>query len=173
MRGYMNGSVLKSRLKNGIITALIAGPSLALVIISAVYQLLVSEATGRINNGLSVVMGVMVLIAVAASLLLSVIYRKKAVPVVFATVFAMSFICYFAFTVSGMTDIADDSFFEMLMLIFSLPITSYMSVPSALGVSGNAALLVISFLIAAVSTFLAVYIEKNNQKGADRRCKTG
>ena len=151
-------------IREGFITALMTAPTLAVVLISAAYQLVLSEATGRVSSIQSVVLGVLSIVAIAASLVLGGVYRKKAVATVFAAVFGFGFLCYLAFTVSGTTNLADDSFFETLMLILSLPLMSFMSLSDTVGADKNVMLLVISAVITVVSVVSAVLIYKVEAK---------
>ena len=69
-----------------------------------------------------------------------------------------------AFTVSGTTNLADDSFFEALMLILSLPLMSFMSLSDSLGADKNIVLLVLSAVITAASVTVAVLVYKMEAK---------
>lgn len=147
-------------IREGFITALMTAPTLAIVLISAAYQLMLSEATGRVSSIQSVILGLLSLVAVAASLTLGAVYRRRAVPTVIAAVFGLGFICYLAFTVSGTTNLADDSFFEALMLVLSLPLMSFMSLSSSFGADKNVVLLIISAVITVASVTVAVIIRR-------------
>jgi hypothetical protein len=164
MRKENSESRIDKKIREGFITAVMTAPTLAIVLISAAYQLMLSEATGRVSSIQSVVLGVLSLVAVAASLTLGVVYKRKAVAVALATVFGLGFVCYLAFTVSGTTNLADDSFFEALMLILSLPLMSFMSLSDSLGADKNVVLLVLSAVITAASVTSTVLVYKMEAK---------
>ena len=160
----MNEHPFDKKIREAFIVAMMTAPSLAVLLISAAYQLMLSEATGSVRSVQSVTLGIISLVAVAASLTLAAVYRKTSVAVAFASVLGLGFLCYLIFTVCGTTNIADDTFFEASMLVFSLPLMSFMSIGSTFGIDKNVALLLISGTVTVISSAVAVYAKIMNSK---------
>ena len=154
----------KENLKDKLISAFIIAPTLAVVLISAAYQLLASQNAGMLKSPLALSMSIVTLVAISAGMILSIVYGKELVPIIYALIFGLGFICYLSFTLNGTTDIADDAFFEMMMLIFSLPLMSFMSVPTFIGGDRAVVLIVLSGLITAVSVAVAIVIAFNKKR---------
>lgn len=153
------GTIFKDKL----VTALTAAPALAVMIISAVYQTLAS-ATPGISQDLPFAMGCVTLITVAASLVLAIMYGRIFTTNIFAVLFGLGFLSYLAVFTSGTTDIASDDFFQLITLVLTIPLWSYM--PVAARISENSALpaLVIAGLITLISIGGSIYITHKNKR---------
>lgn len=164
----MKNNTMKFNFKDKLISALIIAPTLAVMLISAVYQIFASQS-GLIKSGLSISMSVLTAVSIAAGIVLAVLYSKEIVPIIYALLFGLGFICYLVFTLSGTTDVAEDAFFEMMMLIFSLPLMSFMSIPPLFEADREVVFLVLSGLITVVSIASAIYIVIKDKKELERK----
>ena len=163
----MKNIIIKFDLKERLISALIVAPTLSVMLISAIYQLLASQS-GLLGSAFSISMSFITAISLAAGIVLSVLHNKEIVPIIYALLFGLGFVCYLIFSMTGTTNVAEDFFFEMLMLIFTLPLMSFMSFSSLLGLDKNAVLLVVSGLITVISILSAVYIVIKEKKELER-----
>lgn len=164
----MKNNFLKFDLKSNLISAFIIAPTLAVMLISTVYQMFASQS-GLIKSGFSLSMSLLTAVAITAGLVLAVVNSKHIVPIVYALIFGLGFVSYLIIVISGTSNVAEDAFFEMMMLIFTLPLMSFMSIPSVLSVDRAPALLVISAIITAISITVAIYIVIKEKREAERR----
>ena len=144
-------------INNEFFSALIISPVLAIMIFSGIYQLM-TQSNSAIKTGFPLLMGVLTLVSIAISLLIAFVLRKNIVPIIYALLFGLGFVCYLIMYMQGTTDIVDDSFFEMIMTILVFPLWSYMSVASAISDNTVAPFLSISAVITVVCVILAVII---------------
>jgi L-asparagine transporter-like permease len=114
-------------------------------------------------------MSLLTAVAICGGLVLSIVYGKHIVPMVYALLFGLGFISYLVIVISGTSDVVDDVFFEMIMLIFTLPLMSFMSIPAVLGADRATALLIIGGFITAISVAVAVYIVINTKREEERK----
>ena len=163
----MKDNFLKFNLKDRLIGALIIAPTLAVMLMSATYQLFASQS-GLIESGLAIAMSLITAASIAAGIVLSILYSKEIVPIIYALLFGLGFVCYLVITVSGTTNVAEDAFFEMMLLIFTLPLMSFMSLPHLFNADRAVILLIISAIITAASVTAAIYIVIKEKKEAER-----
>ena len=164
----MKNNFLKFDLKSNLISGFIIAPTLAVMLISTVYQMFASQS-GLIKSGFSLSMSLLTAVAITAGLVLAVVNGKHIVPIVYALIFGLGFVSYLIIVISGTSNVVEDAFFEMMMLIFTLPLMSFMSIPALLSVDRAPALLVISAIITAISITVAIYIVIKEKREAERR----
>ena len=161
----------KSRLlsfKEHLYAALMVAPTLAVVLISAAYQLTAQNASYKLGMDLPLLLGVFSLLSLLASTVLAVVHERGFVSSLLALLFALTFLSELSFYLSGTTDLVSDNFFEMLMLIFSLPAWSYMSVSTCLGSVPAVPSLVITGLLVFFNVGATVWIVIRKRKGKAR-----
>ncbi len=137
--------------QNRLATALTVALPLAVMLLSAVYQLAVGMGGYTLTAGLPLMMGILTLLALTAATVLGTLWDRPFVPACFALIFWLCFFGYLAVTLNGTTDLLDDRFFEAITMIFVLPLTSYASVSGLFG-DGTVATAVITGLLAAGNT---------------------
>ena len=163
----MKEKLVKFNLKDKLVSSLIIAPTLAVMLISATYQLFASQS-GLIESGLAIAMSLITAVSIAAGIVLSILYSKELVPTIYALLFGLAFVCYLVITLSGKSNVAEDAFFEMMMLIFTLPLMSFMSLPPLLNADRAVILLIISAIITAASIASVVYIVIKEKREAER-----
>ncbi len=160
-------SNFKQEMKSRLVTALTIAPTLAVMLLSAVYQL-AAELTGfGLSVGLPLLLGVLTLLAFFASLVLGIVWEKRFTPTFFAVLFWLCFGSYLSIVISGTTDLLADSFFEAMTLVFSLPVWSYMSVVSHGGDSVAVAALVLTAVLALLNTGVAIWLFVKERRAAN------
>ncbi len=153
----------KSDLKQGFFTALTVAPSLTVMLLSAVYYLS-AGLSGYGWNGTPVLLGLLTLLALAASTVIGVLWKRTMAPALLAVLFWLCFISYFGVCISGSTDWFDDVFFQALTLIFSFPVFSYVPVLNVFGDYTAAATLLLTGLLAALNTGASVWLRERKGK---------
>lgn len=150
-------------IKERFITALTVAPALSVVLISAIYQLMLGSPY-LLSYGAPLVLGYVTFIAIIGSLVLAVVYRRAFTPVILSVLFGLCFVCNLVFITSGTTDLLSDGFFEMIMLVFSLPSWSYMSVASSISYNATVPALVITGVVTVVCLAVSVVVFLLNKK---------
>lgn len=139
---------IKEHLLQRLYTALMIAPTLAILIMSAVYQFLVFQTGYSITDDIALMLGVLSLMAIAASTVLAAVYKRPTVNLLFFALFCLCFFCYLSFCLAGgNTDLLADQFFQSIMLAFSVPVWSYMSVASVLTRAPAVAALILTAVI--------------------------
>ena len=160
-------------LKDKFATAFMIAPALSVMILSVVYQSF-SSTKIALDETPGIALGWLTLLTVAAAIVLAVMYNKTFVTLAFSLLFGLSSVSYGIVILSGTTDILEDSFFEMLMSVFVLPVISYISVTGVSDGVSRAVPLVISLVITAASIGATVYIFKkikNAEKERERKAE--
>ncbi len=139
---------VKKVFREKLITALIVAPSMAVLLLSAIYALYVESLQMGLDTPIPVMMSCLTLLSLIASTVLATVYKRRFAVAFLAVVFLCCFLCYLSFLVSGTTDLYADGFFEMLMLILVLPVWSYMPLclAAAPAAEGIAALIITGVL---------------------------
>ena len=167
----INKEKAKKEWKERLITALIVAPSLAVMLLSAIYNLATGLMGINIESAIPQMMSWLTILVLLASTVLTTAYKRRFPAMLLATLFSLCFICYLCFYLSGTTDLYADGFFETLMLMLSLPIWSYMPVAMSLSSVPAIPALILTGFFAAIN--LAVWIW---MKIADRKeessCRT-
>ena len=158
----------KSELKTRLLTALIVAPTLAVMILSAVYQLAAGLTGFGVSVGLPLMLGILTVLALLASTVLGTVWKKRLPLALMTVIFWLCFFSYLGITVSGTTDFVTDSFFEALTIIFSFPVFSYMSVVAVFGDGASVAALVMTGLFAVLNTTAIVYLTLQRHRGENR-----
>ena len=122
----------KTEFKARLITALTLAPSLSVLILSAVYQSVVRLSGYEVSSGVSLMLGWLTIFSLVSSTVLAVMLRRRFTTLFLAILFTLCFVFSALFYAKGTTDLLSDSFFEAIMLVFTLPSYSYMSVSSSL-----------------------------------------
>ncbi len=154
----INKEQTKKTFKDKLITALTIAPSLAVMLLSAVYNLAVESLGINMNSFVPIMMSCLTLFTVTASTVLAVVYKRRFTTVFFAVIFLLCFSCYLVFYCLGTTDIYADAFFEMCMLILSVPIWSYMPLSMRISPNQGMAALVITAMLVLVNTAASVWL---------------
>ncbi len=167
---HIDKEKVKSQFKDKLLTVLLIAPTLSILLFSTIYNLSVGMFGNNINSETPIMMSVLTIIAIISSFVLSVIYNKRFVLIVFSVLFILCFICYLGFYNAETTDIYADGFFEMLMLILSIPVWSYM--PLATAISENTAIpaLIITAIIAIISLLAIIFLIVKEKRG-EGSCK--
>ena len=154
----------KNEWKDRLYTALMVAPTLSVMLMSAIFSL----ATGAIGTGdhtMNVVLGVLSVLAIIASAVLSYVWEKRLPAALLCVILWLCFFSYLAVTVSGTSDFLDDAFFQALTLVFSLPVFSYGAVVGRYAVG----ILILTALLASLHTGVLVMIglrrKKENRRG--------
>lgn len=155
-------------LKDKFATALMLAPALSVMILSVVYQSFSSTKIALASEP-GIALGWLTLITVVAAIVLAVMYNKTFVTTALSLLFGLASLSYGIIIANGTTDILEDSFFEMLMSVFVLPIISFMSVAGTESEQAHIWPLVISLLITAISIGATLYIVKNIKKAEMER----
>ncbi len=150
-------------LRDKLVTALTAAPALAVMVISAIYQSLASTTPG-ISRDLPFAMGCVTLLTVAASLILAVMYGKIFTTNIFAVLFGLGFVSYLAVVINGTTDIASDDFFQLITLVLTIPLWSYMPVAEKMSDTSYIPALIIAAAITLLCIGGSVYITFKNKR---------
>ncbi len=171
----MNSNDFKAMFKYKLVTALTLAPALGVMILSTVYQLLGSSLYG-VNKTPSILMGWLTVITVLGSVALAVIYDRAFTTSFFTVLFGLGFVSYIIVTASGSTSVLNDSFFDMLLAVFILPVLSYISIFEKLKGDPYIPTLITALLLALISGGASAYItvkrkkrEKELEKQADPR----
>lgn len=159
---------MKSEWKNRLLTALIVAPTLAVMLLSAIYQLAAGLTGFGVTVGLPLMLGVLTVLALLASTVLGVVWDKRLPLALLTVIFWLCFFSYLGIVVSGTTDFVTDSFFEALTIIFSFPVFSYMSVATLFGNSASIAALIMTGLFAALNTAAIVWLTVKRRREAGR-----
>lgn len=122
----------KTVFKEHLITALTLAPALSVLILSAVYQGIVRLSGYEVSFGAPLILGWLTVLSLLASTVLAVVLRRRFTTLFFSVLFTLCFIFSALFYANGTTDLLSDSFFEAIMLVFTLPSYAYMSVSSSL-----------------------------------------
>lgn len=154
----------KASLKERLLTALMVAPTLAVVLLSAAYQLTAQSASYKLGMDLPLLLGVLSLLALVASTALGTVHGRVFVTSFLGLLFTLTFFCELSFYMSGTTDLVTDSFFEMLMLIFSLPAWSYMSVSACFSEVPAVPSLVITAVLALINVGMTAVIQIRRRK---------
>ena len=144
--------------KERLITALTLAPTLAVLVLSAVYQSVVQWAGYGVSNGVSLVLGWLSILAVVASCAMAVVWKRRLTAWFLAVLFGLCFAVSLAFAVNGTTDLFDDAFFEAVMMALALPSYAYLSVAASLSSVPMIASLILSGLLSVVNLGGAVYL---------------
>ncbi len=155
-------------LKDKLATAFMLAPALSVMILSVVYQSFSSTKIALASEP-GIALGWLTLITVIAAIVLAVMYNKTFVTTALSLLFGLASVSYGIIIASGTTDILEDSFLEMLMSVFVLPIISFMSVAGTETKQAHIWPLIISLLITAVSIGATVYIVKKIKKAEMER----
>lgn len=159
---------LSSELKRRILTALMAAPTLAVMLLSAVYQL-AAELTGfDVSAGIPLMLGILTVLAILASTVLGLVWKKRLPLALFTVIFWLCFFSYLGIVISGTTDFVADRFFQALTVIFSFPVFSYMSVAALFGKGMPVAVLILTGLFAVLNTAAIVWLTVKGRKEAVR-----
>ena len=159
---------LSSGLKRRFLTSLIAAPTLAVMLLSAVYQL-AAELTGfDLSAGIPLMLGFLTILAILASTVLGVVWKKRLPLALFAVIFWLCFFSYLGIVISGTTDFVADRFFQALTVVFSFPVFSYMSVAALFGQGMPVAALILAGLFAVLNTGAIVWLTLKKRKEVDR-----
>ena len=156
----------KQRVKNALITALSVAPALAVMLISAVYNLTARAAGYGLTVWLPLLMGILTVLSLLASTVLGAVLRRRMTALLLAVLFWLCFFCYLGFALAGTTDLAEDAFFETVMMIFSLPVWSYMPIAELFGSGAETAALCLTALPAVLNTASAVYLSVLDRREA-------
>lgn len=148
----------KGLLKDRFLTALTVAPSLGVMLLSAIYQLTFGGDALSLSRGLPLLLGWLSLLSFAATTVLALVYRRRFVTVLLSLLFVLAFVCYLGFYLSGTTDLVSDGFFELLMLVFSLPLWSYMSVAVSIAKASAVPSLVITALLAVLNVAATAFV---------------
>ncbi|MBE6622462.1 MAG: hypothetical protein E7630_05890 [Ruminococcaceae bacterium] len=159
---------IKSELKRRFLTAMIVAPTLAVMLMSATYQLAAGLSGYGVSTGLPLMLGGLTILALLASLVLGTVWEKRLPLALLAVIFWLCFFSYLGIVVSGTTDFVADRFFEALTMVFSLPVFSYMSVASLFHDGASVAALVMTGLLALLSTAAIVYVTVKRRRGNGR-----
>ena len=160
----INKDNIRSQVKDKLLTALILAPSLSVLLLSAIYNLSVGMTGNSINSLMPIMMSVLTVLAVISSAVLSVVYNRRFILIILTVLFFLCFVCYFGFYEAGTTDIYADGFFEMVMLILSIPVWSYM--PLATSISQNTAIptLIITAILALINFAALIFLTVKKKK---------
>jgi hypothetical protein len=167
----------KDELKDRFYMALMVAPTLSVMLMSAIFDL----ASGLLGNevvALTVVLGILTVLAIVATAVLSFLWEKRLPTVLLAVILWLCFFSYLAVVISGTSDLLNDRFFQALTLVFSLPIFSY----RALMGGSTVGCLILTGLLAALHTATPIAIgvrcrreaarqEAEKQAKRDRRAK--
>ena len=147
-------------------SALMTGPALAVLLLTALINLMAGVAGLEVASPSAVFAGVLAFLALLASTVLATLYRRRFPPALFSLLFALCFLCYLLFCLNGRTDLFEDPHFERLMLALSLPIWAFM--PLALCVSSAAAapVLVLTGLLLLLNVGSLVYLSVSERREA-------
>lgn len=161
----INKERVKKTFKDKLITALTIAPSLAVMLLSAVYNLAVESMGMNIDSAVPIMMSCLTLFTALASTVLAVVYKRRFTTVFFAVIFMLCFLCYLGFYGSGTTDIYADAFFEMFMLILSVPVWSYM--PLAMRIAPNQGMmaLFITAILVLINTAVSIWLTVSEKRG--------
>ena len=154
--------------KDKFVTAFMLAPALSVMILSVVYQSF-SSTKVALSSEPGVALGWLTLITVAAAIALAVMYNKTFVTLAMSFLFGLASVSYGIVIISGTTDVLEDTFFEMLMSVFVLPVISYISVTGVGSGKPHILPLIISLAITAVSVGATVYIVKKLKKAEEER----
>ncbi len=157
--------MLKSRLKSDLFTALMVAPTLLVVVLSAVYQLLADLTGFGVTEGLPLVLGILTVLTLLSTTVLGVIWERRFPPALLAVIFWLCFFSYLGVVVSGTTDFVVDHFFEALTLVFCFPVFSYMSLAALFGEGVSVASLIMTGLFAALNTAVPLYLTIKRCRG--------
>ena len=115
----------KSELKESLVTALMVAPTLAVILIAAVFSLaLGSIGTGPDERVLSVVLGVVSVLSIIVSTVLSFKWQKRFPTALLSVILWLCFFSHLTIVLSGTTDFLDDHFFQAMTIVFSFPVFS-------------------------------------------------
>ncbi|MBQ4064638.1 MAG: hypothetical protein IJD10_00915 [Clostridia bacterium] len=148
----------RADLKHGLLTALTVAPGLSVMLLSGIYQ--VSAEFSGYGGATPVLLGLLALLAVLASSVLAVIWRKPLGLAMWALLFWLCFISYFGICVSGSADWFSDPFFQAMTLVFAFPVSSYLPLIGGLGDYTAAAALLLTGVLAILPTVAAVWLTK-------------
>ena len=148
-------SFFETRIGHAVETALMIAPTLAVLLLSAIFCFLTEASGVRLSGGFPLVLGVLTLASLIASTALGLARERPLVPALFAVLLWLCFISRWIILASGTSDPAEDAFFQMILLIFSFPAFSFQAV-SELFPDAGAASLVVTALLALLNTAAAV-----------------
>jgi hypothetical protein len=159
----------KQKVKYALITALSIAPALAVMLLSAAYNLTANAAGYGLTVRFPLLLGALTVFSLLASTVLGLVLRRRMIALLLAVLFWLSFFSYLCISLAGTSDPAEDAFFETVLMIFSLPVWSYMPIAEMFGNGAVGAALCLTALPAVLNTASAVFLSVSDRRREESR----
>lgn len=150
----------KNEKRSYIVSVLLVAAALCITLISAVHYFFLSADSMPADDIVSVFLAVLSLISWAAVLFLSYLYKLRHAVLFSSVLWWACFISFLVFCLTNTTNALSDGFFQLLLMVFTVPSWAYVSIVQAFGQTSGIFNIIMSlipaFLFAASST--AVFI---------------
>ena len=156
----------KEELKDRFATVLMVAPTLSVVLMSAILSL-ASGMMGIRDGAFTVFLGILSILSLVASAVLSYVWDKRMPVALLAVVLWLCFFCYLAVVLSGTSDLLEDAFFQAITLVFTLPAFAYSSVVGGSSVGA----LILTAILATMHTGVLIAVGVRRRKASQNKKK--